>query len=67
MVHKQAWSIKIIDTFETYQLEKLFQIFYQSLKELLWENKISKYYFEFIQAYASLFAKENIFKMIYIK
>jgi hypothetical protein len=32
------------------------------LEELIWENKISKYYFVSNQIYASLFAKENLYK-----
>jgi hypothetical protein len=46
-------------------LEKLFQIFYQSLKDFFWENGFSKYYSSFIQILCKLFCKGDISKMVY--
>jgi hypothetical protein len=39
--------------------------FLRFLEELNWESKISKYYFVFIQTYASLLAKEWITNVFY--
>jgi hypothetical protein len=35
------------------------------LKELFWENRISKFHFAFIQILCKLICKRNISKMIY--
>jgi hypothetical protein len=47
-------------------LENYFKLSIIFLKNFLEKNQVSKYYFEFIQTYASLFAKE-ILQMVYTK
>jgi hypothetical protein len=52
-------ELKLFDLFKIL-IRKTILNFPLFLEELIWENKISKYYFVFIQTYASLFAKEMI-------
>jgi hypothetical protein len=57
-------ELKPFDLFKTL-IWKTISNFLLFLEELNWENKISKYYFIFIQTYASLFAKEMIPKRFF--
>jgi hypothetical protein len=58
-------ELKLFDLFKSL-IWKTISNFLLFLEELIWENKISKYYFVFVQTYASI-CKGNDSKMIYIK